>query len=151
MPAMCSRARGAGLVHGAGAGHEQRDAARPQPGDRAGDEVVVQAQAEGGRRRIGAHDAVRERRVADRQVEPAAERAAGVVLASDARPGMHVAGDAGGDRIVFDAGQPAGGAQASGSSAKNRPVPMPGSSTRPPAKPRCWAARQSARMTGSGV
>ena len=33
---------------------------------------------------------------------------------------------------------------ASGSSAKNRPVPMPGSSTRPPLKPSRSAARQSA-------
>ena len=40
---------------------------------------------------------------------------------------------------------------ASGSSAKNRPVPMPGSSTRPPSKPRCCAARHRLRMTGSGV
>ena len=38
-----------------------------------------------------------------------------------------------------------------GSSAKNRPVPMPGSSTRPPENPRCRAARQSARTIGSGV
>ena len=57
---------------------------------------------------------------------------------------MHEAGDAGGDRVVFDAGEPAGSRSAAGSRAKNRPVPMPGSSTRPPVKPRRWAARQSA-------
>ena len=40
--------RGAGLVHRAGAGDEQRDATWPQPRDRAGDEVVVEPQAERG-------------------------------------------------------------------------------------------------------
>jgi hypothetical protein len=45
------------LVHRAGAGDEQCDAAEPQPGDRAGDEVVVQPQAESGGRGIGANAA----------------------------------------------------------------------------------------------
>ncbi len=38
-----------------------------------------------------------------------------------------------------------------GSRAKNSPVPIPGSSTRPAVKPRCRAARHRARMIGSGV
>ena len=105
-------ARGAArLVHGAGAGDEQRQTARPQPGDRTGDEVVVQPQAECGRCRIGAHDAIRERWIANGEVEAAGELAAGVVLAAYPRLGMHQAGDAGRHRIVLDAGQPAGPAQ----------------------------------------
>ena len=76
--------RGAGLVHCAGAADEQRDATRPEAGDRAGDEVVVEPQAERGRGGVGTDDAVRERRIADHQVEAAGEIAAGVVLAADA-------------------------------------------------------------------
>ena len=43
--------------------------------------------------------------------KPPAELAARVILAADPRLGMHEARDAGGDRVVFDAGQLAGLAQ----------------------------------------
>jgi hypothetical protein len=42
-------------------------------------------------------------------------------------------------------------AAASGSMAMNRPVPQPGSSTRPPVKPMRVSARQIARTMNSGV
>ena len=42
-------------------------------------------------------------------------------------------------------------ATASGISARNRPVPQPGSSTRPPVNPIRSSARQIARTTNSGV
>ena len=67
----------------------------------------MQPQAERGRGGIGANDAVRERRIADHQIEPAGEVAAGVVLAAYAGFRMDEAGDAGGHRIVFDAGEAA--------------------------------------------
>ena len=97
--------RGAGLVHRAGAADEQRDATRPEAGDRAGDEVVVEPQAERGRGGVGTDDAVRERRIADHQVEAAGEIAAGVILAADAGFRVDEAGNPGGHRIVFDAGE----------------------------------------------
>ena len=99
------------LVHRPGAGDEQRYAARPQPADGAGDEVVVQAQTKGGGRRIRADDAVRERRVADREIEAPAEGAACVILASHAGLGMDQGRDAGGDGVVFHPGQAGGFAQ----------------------------------------
>ena len=102
---------GAGLVHGAGAGHEHAEPAGPQPPDRAGDEVVVQPQPELGDAWVGFDHPVGERRVADRQIEPAAERAAGEVLPAHARLWVDQCGDAGGDRVVLDAGQPRGVAQ----------------------------------------
>jgi hypothetical protein len=98
-------ARGpARFVHRAGAGHEEGDAARAQPCNRAGDEVVVQAQAKSCGRPIRANDAVRKRRIADREVETAAEPAARVILAPDPRLGMRQARDPGSDWAVFDTG-----------------------------------------------
>ena len=96
---------GAGLVHRAGAADEQRDAARPEACDRAGDEVVVEPQAERGRGGVCANDAVRERRIADHQIKTAGEVAAGVVLAAYAGFRMDEAGNPGRHRIVFDAGE----------------------------------------------
>ena len=84
--------RPARLVHRPGAGHEDGDAARPEAADRAGDEVVVQPQAEGGGGGIAAHDAVGEGRVADREIEARAEPAARVILAVDAGFRMDRAG-----------------------------------------------------------
>ena len=103
--------RGARLVHGAGAGDEQRDAARTQPRDRAGDEVIMQPQTQGSRDGIGPHHAIGEGRVADREIEAPGQIASRVILAPHQRLGMHQARDAGGDRIVFDAGELAGAAQ----------------------------------------
>ena len=57
--------RCAGLVHRAGAGDEQRDAAGAQPRDRSADEVVVQPQPQGAGGGIGPHHAVGERRIPD--------------------------------------------------------------------------------------
>ncbi len=96
---------GAGLVHDAGAGHENGEATWAQAVDRAGDEVVMQAQPELCGQRVGFDDAVREWRVADGQVEAAAKRGARVVLPPHARLRMDQRGDACGDRIVFDAGE----------------------------------------------
>ena len=96
------------LVHRPGAGDEKGDAAGPQPADGAGDEVVVQAQTKGGGRRVGADDAVRERRVADCEIEAPAEDAAGVTLAAHAGIGMDQGRDTGGDGVVFHPGQPGG-------------------------------------------
>ncbi len=103
--------RGADLVHRAGAGDEQREATGTQPLDRARDEIVMQPEPQRPRGGIGPHHAIREGRVPDRQIEAAGERAARVVLAPHPRLGMHKAGDAGGDRIVFDAGEVAGRTQ----------------------------------------
>ena len=83
---------------------------------------------------IGAHDPVCEGRVADREVEAATERATRVVLAAHPGLRMHEAGDPRRHRVILDAGQAAGARSAAGSSAKNSPVPMPGSSTRPPSE-----------------
>ena len=108
---MCSRAVMSDLVHRAGAGDEQRDPARTQAGNRAGDEIVVQQQPQGPRGGIGPHHAAGEGRIADREVEASGQIAPRVVLAPHPRFGMHQARDAGGDRIVFDAGELAGRAQ----------------------------------------
>ena len=103
--------RGADLVHRAGAGDEQREAAGAQPLDRASDEIVMQPEPQRPRGGIGPHHAIRERRIPDRQIEAAGERAPRVIFAPHPRLGMHEAGDAGGDRIVFDAGELAGRTQ----------------------------------------
>jgi defect-in-organelle-trafficking protein DotB len=59
--------------------------------------------------RIAAYDPVGEGRVADGEIEPAAERTAGIVLAADAGLGVDQLRDASGDRVVFDAGEADGG------------------------------------------
>ena len=82
-----------------------------QPRDRAGDEIVVQQQPEGSRDGIGPHHAAREGRIADHEVEASGQGAARIVLAAHLRRRMHEARDAGGDRIVFDAGELAGRVQ----------------------------------------
>ena len=92
----------AGLVHRPGARHENGQPAGTQAFDRARDEVVMQPQSECRRRRIGLDDPICERRIADRQVESVAERAAGVVLAADPRFWVDEPGDPSGNRIVFD-------------------------------------------------
>ena len=97
--------RRVGLVHRAGAGHEHGQPTGPQPGDGTRDEVVVQPQVQRRRGRVGAHDPVGEGRVADGEVEAAAERAPGVVLAAHPGTGMHQPRDAGGHRVVFHPGQ----------------------------------------------
>ena len=65
----------------------------------------MQPQTEGGSRGIGAHDPIREGRVADRKIEAAAEPTPRVVLAADRRLGMDEAGDPRRHRAIFDAGK----------------------------------------------
>jgi hypothetical protein len=65
----------------------------------------MEPQAERGHGGICANDAVRERRIADHQIKPAGEVAAGVVLAPYAGFRMDEAGNPGRHRIVFDAGE----------------------------------------------
>ena len=151
MPAMCSRAAALALSI---VPVLVTNSAMP-PGrsraDRAGDEVVVQAQTERGGGGVGTDDAVREGRVADHQVEAARRGCCGCNPRSGR--GLPDGSSRAMRAVIGSYSTPvrrAAPRRASGSRAKNRPVPMPGSSTRPPAKPRCWAARQSARMTGSG-
>lgn len=97
--------RGADLVHRARAADEQRDATRSEARDRAGDEVVVEPQAEREGGGIGTDDAVRERRIADHQVEAAGKIAAGVVLAADAGFRVDEVGNPRRHGIVFDASE----------------------------------------------
>src|SRR3954451_7736951 len=81
----------------------------------------MQPQAEPGHHRVGLDDPVGEGRVADREVESAAERTARVVLAADSCLGMDQPGNAGGDRVVFDAGE----ARALPQRVKSLPTPTP--------------------------
>ena len=59
----------AGLVHRAGTGDEQRDPAGTQPRDRAGDEIIMQPQAQRSRDGIGPYHAIGEWRIADHEIE----------------------------------------------------------------------------------
>ena len=66
---------------------------------------MVEPEAERGCGGIGTGDAVRERRIADHQIEAAGEIAAGVVLAADAGFRVDEAGNPRRDRIIFDSGE----------------------------------------------
>jgi hypothetical protein len=68
----------------------------------------MKPETEGGGCGVATDDAIGEGWIADREVEPTGQPAARVVFAADAGLGVDETGNARGDRIVFDAGQPRG-------------------------------------------
>jgi hypothetical protein len=142
---------GARFVHRAMRCHESRETSRLQSVDRLGDEIVMQAKAEGPERPVAAHRAIGKRRIADGQIEVLGEFGPCEVLVDDRGARMQQGCDARRDRIEFDAGDMAEPRRFSGISAGNRPVPIPGSSTRPPRKPSRVTPVQTARAMYSGV
>ncbi len=97
--------RGHGLVHGPARGDEGRHAAGLQALDRAGDEVVVQGQAEPAGRIVRPHRAIRERRVAHHHVVALGQPGLGEVLGPDPRLREQLGRDPRGDRVGLDPGQ----------------------------------------------
>ncbi len=94
-----------GLVHRVSAGHEGREAARLQPLDAPGDEVVMQAEAQPAGGVLGPHRAIRERRVAHHQVEGLRQPGLGEVLVPDPGLGVEQPGDPRRGRVHLDAGR----------------------------------------------
>ena len=112
----------------------------------------MERQAELAGRIVGADGAAAERWVADDEVVSLGDARLGEVLGANARVRMEELRDPSRDRVHFDAGQRRLGlASASGMRAKKRPVPHPGSSTRPPEKPMRRRARQIPLPMNSGV
>ena len=139
------------LVHCARGGDKRGEPAALETIDRLRDEVVMQAQAERAVGTIAAHGAVGKGRVADREVEVRLQLGSGKILVEDLGAWLQEFRDPGGHRVELHAGDVAEVAQPSGINAGNRPLPMPGSSTRPPRKPSRSTAVQTARTMYSGV
>ena len=139
------------LVHRPARGDEGGEAAGPQPLDRSRDEIIVQRKAQLSGWIVGAHRPVRERRIADREVVELRQSRLREILVPDAGVRIEEFGDPGGRWVHFDAGQRQLADEGFRAKAKNRPVPQPGSSTRPPSKPIRRNARQMARIMNSGV
>ena len=93
------------LVQGPARGDEGGEAAGPQALDRARDEIVVQGKAQLAGRIVGAHGAVRERRIADREIEDVRQARLGEILVPDAGVGIEELCDPGGHSVHLDAGQ----------------------------------------------
>jgi hypothetical protein len=93
------------LVHRPARGDESGETAGPQPLDRAGDEVIMQGQAQLSGRIVGAHRPVRERRIADREVVELRQSRLREILVPDAVVRIEEFGDPGGRWVHFDAGQ----------------------------------------------
>ena len=140
-----------GLVHGPAARDEGRESARPQAFDRPRDEIIVERQVEPAGGIVGADGAAAERRVADDEVVSLGDARLGEVLGADARVRMEEVPIR---AVIGSISTPVSVvlvSSASGMRAKKRPVPHPGSRTRPPEKPMRRRARQMARTMNSGV
>ena len=140
------------LVHRPARGDESGKASGPQPLDRPRNEIIVEREAQLSGWIVGAHRPVRERRIADREVEEFRQFRLGEILVANAGVRVEEFGDPGGNvgsiSTPVSASLPA---RASEERAKNRPVPQPGSRTRPPSKPIRRSVRQMARIMNSGV
>ena len=139
------------LVHRPARRYEGGETAGPQPLDRAGDEVIMQGEAQFSGWIVGEDGPIRERGIADCEVVELRQSRLREILVPDEGVRVEEFGDPGGRSVHFDAGQRELGAEGSGARAKKRPAPHPGSRTRPPWKPILRNARQMARIMNSGV
>ena len=93
------------LVHRPARRYEGGETAWAQPLDRAGDEVIMQGQAQLSGWIVGAHGPVRERRIADCEVVELRQSRLREILVPDAGVRVEEFGDPGGRWVHFDAGQ----------------------------------------------
>ena len=96
--------RAIGLVHGARTGDERRESAGLQQVDRARDEIVVEPKPHRPIGAVRAHGSIRERRIADGEIEARRQIGAREVGVEDAGPRLQQASDAGSHGIDLDAG-----------------------------------------------
>ena len=148
---MCSARLAVDLVHRPARRYEGGETAWAQPLDRAGDKVIMQGQAQFSSRIVGAHRPVRERWIPDCEVVELRQSRLREILMANAGVRVEEFGDPGGRWVHFDAGQREFAGEGFRARAKNRPVPQPGSRTRPPSKPIRRSVRQMARIMNSGV
>ena len=100
-----------GLVHRTVGGDESGESAWLQQIDRPCNEVIMQSETQAAIVAVGAHRSIRKRRVADGKIVDHPKIGAGEIAIDDPRLRLKEADDPGGDRIEFDAGDIAGGAE----------------------------------------
>ena len=93
---------GIALVERVSRGDKHGDAAGAQLLDRAGNEVIVEREPHAAERRAVLYGDVRERRIADREIEVAGQRCLVEIDAANELRGIESAGDAGGDGIAAE-------------------------------------------------
>ena len=93
------------LVHRPARGHERCEAAGPQPLDGAREKKVVQGEAQRPGRIVGAHGAVGEGRIADREIVELRQSRLREILVADAGVRIEEFCDPGGRCVHFDARQ----------------------------------------------
>ena len=96
--------RGVRLVHRAGRGDEGGECAGFQEIDRSRNEIVMQPQTHRSVGAVGADGPVRERRIADGEIEIRRQIGAREIALDDAGDRLEEPGDPRGDRIELDAG-----------------------------------------------
>ncbi len=93
------------LVHRPARRYEGGETAWAQPLDRAGNEIIMQREAQLSGRIVGAHGPVRERWIADREVVELRQSRLREILVANAGVRVEEFGDPGGRWVHFDAGQ----------------------------------------------
>jgi hypothetical protein len=93
------------LVHGPAGSDESREASRPQPLDRSGDEIIVKGKAQLPSRIVGADGTFGERRVADGEIIEFGQPRFCEILVPDSGGRIEELRDAGGGGVHLDAGE----------------------------------------------